>query len=433
VITGNTVSFSITDGGLGDDDLTADGSITDPGAAGSPTLAIGGTPGNGQVGSGYSAALTPSNGSGPYHWSMASGGLPNGVVLNAGTGQLSGTPTLAGTFNFTVQLVDTFNSQNASTTRGLAVTITNAAASYALTANASPVDGGSASCTPNPVTAGGNATCSATPNSGYAFSNWSGDCSGTTCLLSNIQAAQNVTAHFTASNTPPSASAVSLTGSAQVGQMLTGSYIYSDTENDPEGGSTFQWYADSNANGNAKVIRSGATAISTTVQGSDLGQFLFFCVMPKASSGISPGSEACSTASAPVGAEWIAAAITSGSPPNGMVGTPYRFTVTASGTAPITFSASGLPPGLSLEASSGLLSGTPSTAGSYSTTVSASNVQPSGSGQRASKAAIVYTIVIAPVVAPAPASIPTLSEWGMILLSGLMALFGFGQMRRRRR
>jgi hypothetical protein len=45
VIEGNTVSFTITDGGLGDDDLSANGSITDPGGPGGPTLAISGSAG----------------------------------------------------------------------------------------------------------------------------------------------------------------------------------------------------------------------------------------------------------------------------------------------------------------------------------------------------------------------------------------------------
>ncbi len=182
---------------------------------------------------------------------------------------------------------------------------------------------------------------------------------------------------------------------------------------------------------------SGATAITTPVQSSDLGQVLFFCVTPQASSGASPGSEVCSNASAPVSAAWVAAVITSGAPPKGTVGTPYRFTVTASGTPLISFSASGLPPGLSFDASSGLLSGTPSTAGSYSVTMSASNAPASGGAQSVSanvmKAVQVYTLLIEPAFAVAPASIPTLSEWGMILLSGLMALFGFGSMRRRHR
>jgi len=41
------------------------------------------------------------------------------------------------------------------------------------------------------------------------------------------------------------------------------------------------------------------------------------------------------------------------------------------GTPPYTWSASGLPPGLSISSSSGLISGTPTTAGSYSVTVTA--------------------------------------------------------------
>jgi len=37
-----------------------------------------------------------------------------------------------------------------------------------------------------------------------------------------------------------------------------------------------------------------------------------------------------------------------------------------------------------------------------------------------------------PAAAAAPQSIPTLSEWGLILLSGLMAMLGLRQARRRR-
>jgi hypothetical protein len=222
---------------------------------------------------------------------------------------------------------------------------------------------------------------------------------------------------------------VSVSGSAQVGQLLTGRYTYVDAENDPEASSAFQWYA---ASGNSPVALAGATASTYTAQGSNLGQALLYCVTPKASSGASPGAEACSAATAPVGAAWIAALITSGPPPNGTVGAPYRFTVTASGTPLITFSASGLPPGLNLDARSGLLSGTPSAAGSYSAVITAFNT-PAQSGNSAGKDAQAYTIVIAPAAAVAPASVPTLSEWSRALLSGLILLLGFGTLRRRHR
>ena len=39
-------------------------------------------------------------------WTLQSGSLPNGVTLNANTGSISGTPTVTGTFTFTVQVTD---------------------------------------------------------------------------------------------------------------------------------------------------------------------------------------------------------------------------------------------------------------------------------------------------------------------------------------
>ena len=52
--------------------------------------------------------------------------------------------------------------------------------------------------------------------------------------------------------------------------------------------------------------------------------------------------------------------------PSGVVGAVYSATLIASGgTAPYTWSATGLPPGVSLTAGTGRLSGTPATAGNY--------------------------------------------------------------------
>jgi hypothetical protein len=56
-------------------------------------------------GSAYSQALVASGGDAPLGWSVASGSLPAGLSLSSG-GVLSGTPTGAGTSNFTVQVVD---------------------------------------------------------------------------------------------------------------------------------------------------------------------------------------------------------------------------------------------------------------------------------------------------------------------------------------
>jgi len=66
--------------------------------------------------------------------------------------------------------------------------------------------------------------------------------------------------------------------------------------------------------------------------------------------------------------------ITSAAPSNGVQGAAYSHTYTATGTAPITFSSipGSLPPGLNLT-SAGVLSGTPTTIGTYSGVVTATN------------------------------------------------------------
>jgi hypothetical protein len=70
-------------------------------------------------------------------------------------------------------------------------------------------------------------------------------------------------------------------------------------------------------------------------------------------------------------------AITSGNPPNGTATVPYpasQFSA-ANGTAPYTWSSTTLPPGLSLS-SSGLLTGTPTTPGTYTITVTCTDSTP---------------------------------------------------------
>src|SRR5260370_15698445 len=70
-----------------------------------PTITISGTLANGTVGTSYSQTLTASGGTSPYTFTLSSGTLPTGLNLSAG-GAVSGTPTVAGTFTFTVKATD---------------------------------------------------------------------------------------------------------------------------------------------------------------------------------------------------------------------------------------------------------------------------------------------------------------------------------------
>ena len=54
----------------------------------------------------YLASLSASGGQSPYQWSITSGSLPAGLQLSGSAGTLSGSPTQAGTYTFTVQGTD---------------------------------------------------------------------------------------------------------------------------------------------------------------------------------------------------------------------------------------------------------------------------------------------------------------------------------------
>lgn len=67
-----------------------------------PTVAL--TTPAGTVGVAYAGATTATGGSTPYAYSVSAGALPTSLSLNAGTGAITGTPSAAGVFTFTIRV-----------------------------------------------------------------------------------------------------------------------------------------------------------------------------------------------------------------------------------------------------------------------------------------------------------------------------------------
>jgi hypothetical protein len=92
----------------------------------------------GVVGQSFSLQLQTDNATAPYAWSVTSGTLPGGIALNPSTGLISGTPTVAGSYPVTIQVQDA-NGATATKDYGLVVYPSVGGFSYSRTPSGSEV------------------------------------------------------------------------------------------------------------------------------------------------------------------------------------------------------------------------------------------------------------------------------------------------------
>ena len=278
-----------------------------------PTIAINpATLGNGQAGTSYGVTLSATGGQGPYGFTVGAGALPNGLTLSD-AGEISGTPSASGTFNFTAVATDA----NAQT----------GARSYSITIGAPTLAISPASIPP------------ATAGSAYtAIFRVSGGIVPYILVQSGVL--------------PTGVTFNASTGALSGTPTEAGAFAFTITATDGTGG----------------VPATVSTNYVLQVNAPTLS--------------MAPGSL-----------------------PAGIGGTPYSQALAASGgIAPYSYtvSAGALPAGMSLSGD-GLLSGTSTLAGTFNFTATASD----STGGTAATVSVAYSLVItAPTITLAPAALP---------------------------
>ena len=308
------------------------------------------------AGTAYSATITASGGTAPYTWS---GTGVDGLTFS-GAGLLSGTPSAAGTFTQSVTVKDS----------------TGATASASLTLSvAVPVAPLAVSTTSLPsATAGKSYSATITASGGTAPYTWSGTgvdsltFSGAGLLSGTPSAAGTFTQSVTVKDSTGAAASASLTLSVAVPvaplavsttslPSATAGKSYSATLTASGGTAPYTW----SGTGVDGLTFSGAGLLSGTP--SAAGTFTQ-SVTVKDSTGATASASLTLSVAVPV----APLAVSTTSLPSATAGTAYSATITASGgTAPYTWSGTGVD-GLTFSGA-GLLSGTPSAAGTFTQSV----------------------------------------------------------------
>jgi hypothetical protein len=322
-----------------------------------------------QVGVAYSAKLTATGGNGSYTFKAISG-LPPGLTLNPATGAITGTPTVAGTYSLVTVVTDSAgNSATAAcpiVVKAIPVNLecsicgsnkATVGTPYSVTLNAT---GGTGSYTysvsgslPPGLSLTTKGVIAGTPTTAgtYTFSVKATDTSGAydtaTCTIVVVNSPINLNCGSCGSSKAHVGTAYTSNFTASGG---TGSYVYSIVSGSLPPGLTLN-----------------ATTGAVTGKPTTLGIYTFTAKV------VDTKTSYTDTATCSITVSGVAVNLECGicGTGNAKVGTYYSSKLAVSGgTGSFTYSivAGSLPPGMSLNSSTGAISGTPSSPGSYTFT-----------------------------------------------------------------
>ncbi|MGN7838490.1 putative Ig domain-containing protein [Stenotrophomonas sp. 22385] len=343
---------------------------------GAPALQLPGGPlPNATRSQAYTAPVDPaSGGTAPYIYSITAGALPPGLTMDI-TGAIAGTPTALGTFTFTVTATDSSGGSgpySVSSSRSITVAdglpvAGDVSASFGYGAPAAPVtlalSGGAATSVEvagaplhGTATVTGPTAISYQPAAGFA-----GNDSFTYLARNGSGASAPATVSITVGN-PTITVSTAGTLSAVAGSA------YSQTFSWAGGTAPYTGYQVTNLPAGVSIATSTADSVTISGAPTQAGSFTLQVSATDSSSGAGPFTTTQAFTLAVASPTLVVSPATLAP---ATAGTSYQQVVTtAGGVAPYSYAVSGaLPSGVVFDGGSGVLSGTPTQAGSFALTI----------------------------------------------------------------